>query len=252
MDETSDFAARAHSGSGTGNWPDSRQWLDAMRSLLNLANRSVGASQSVGHILLRQIQRHRPANHEVRIVRSPATSFEVWTDGPIQTSTRPPRWTTYVTFSPHSARTQGIPLGPNDNGVSILVHELTHVYMNMNGVGGVQRRRDGSLSEVGAYGTSAYPNHNEFCATTVQNMHLSQHGVVLMDGYGDTADDPHIESTPAQTSRLSSMGRSAVTQFDRAGFLAANRVPLDFLRRRLPDFTRALGRLPIQFNPFAP
>jgi hypothetical protein len=255
VDETSLFGQHAHLPSGeAADWPDNALWLDRMRHWLT----ALTATQ-VGRTVLTALQtRPASAGIVVRIVRLPRRVPEAMTDGPIgagdagNPSASP---TVFITFTPADARGGPINLAPMRHPGSVLCHELAHAVMNVHRLNAIIES-DGSRRAIAGWTSGPYPNHNEFCATTVQNMLLSEMGARLSDGYqddGDSAhDDPWIESTLESPARSTVFGMSATTRTDVAGFVRSYRPPLDFLAARLPAFTSALAGLSaVAFNPFA-
>jgi hypothetical protein len=138
---------------------------------------------------------------------------------------------------------------------SVLCHELVHALMSVHRLNAIVEP-DGSRRAIAGWTSRPYPNHNEFCATTVQNMLLSEMGARLSDGYmddGDPAhDDPWIDSVLNAPGTSTGFGMAATTRTDVASFVRSFRPPLDFLAARLPSFTSALAGLSgVAFNPFA-
>jgi hypothetical protein len=123
----------------------------------------------------------------------------------------------------------------------VLLHELVHALMSINGLGGIA---------FPWLGSKAYPNHNPFCASTIQNMMLSDHRARLVDGY--SRDGSTIKSVPPLGRSRGSLGVEADnSRTNTAAFVARYRSPLLFLWRTPRTFTRSLANNPwATFNPF--
>jgi hypothetical protein len=252
VDETDTFGERVHLGSDVLSWPDSTRWLERVRHWLDEISRT-----TVGRALLESMQaRPTPGTTLVKIVRSARSNPEAYTDGivPAASANNPgAQPTIFITFTPADARSGPMDMGPMRHPGAVLAHELTHALMAIHGLNSLLTAT-GSPSPVGGWTSAAYPNHNEFCATTVQNMLLSETGSLLSDGYdpADSADDPWIVTTRPASASPTAFGMSAITRVDTANFVAAYRGPLDFLASSLPRFTSRLAALDrVAFNPFA-
>jgi hypothetical protein len=255
VDESSTFGMHAHGLlSEAPDWPDTTQWLERIRYWLNHI-----AQTAVGGVLLRSMQtRPLPSATVVRIVRHPRRVQEAWTDGPIgarhpgNPSEAP---TVFITYTPADARPGPVDLSPMRYPGPVLAHELTHALMAINGLNSILTSA-GARRPIASWTSAAYPNHNEFCATTVHNMLLSEMNALLSDGYqegGDTvADDPWIVSTPNPLGTVTTFGVAAATRVDVSNFVNSYRVPLEFLVANLPTVTSRLADLSsVAFNPFA-
>jgi len=249
VDETSTFGEQAHLPRGeAANWPDTARWLDRVQFWLGRI-----AATRVGRVLLESMQaRPGGAGTVVTIVRMPRTAPEAYTDGiigagtPFNSSTHP---TIFVSFTPQDARPGPINLDPMRHPGAVLAHELMHAYMAIHGLNTLTLS-NGSPRPIASWTSAAYPNHNEFCATTIQNMLLSETGTMLADGYG--ADDPWIFTTLPASISPTAFGNAATTRVDTSGFVRSYRQPLDFLAGELTSFTNRLAALTgVPFNPFA-
>jgi hypothetical protein len=249
VDETSLFGQQAHLPRGeAANFPDTARWLERVQFWLGRI-----AGTRVGRILLESMQ-GRPGRSgiEVRIVRMPRTAPDAFTDGiiaagtPFNSSTHP---VIFVSYAPQDARPGPINLDPMRQPGAVLVHELMHAYMAIHGLNTLTQA-DGSQRPIATWTSAAYPNHNEFCATTIQNMLLAETGTMLSDGY--SADDPWIFTSQPASISPTAFGNAASTNVDTSGFVRSYRQPLDFLVNSLPTFTNRLAALTnVPFNPFA-
>jgi hypothetical protein len=257
VDEASGFGASILPGSVTASPPDPQQWQTAMLGwLADLA--STAGGRAVGPTLLQHLgaRRGTAAAVEVRLTTYPrddAQRDEAWTNTQPGSSPfcTPGVTTVFVSYTPPNARGRPTQGDPMKHPLPILAHELLHALMNVHGVNtlidntGIQRPIAGwSVAGV-------YPSFNEFLATAVQNMVLSERGLVLRDGY--TGDDPWIDSHQAVPLAAGDGGVRAApgAGVDLARFVAAYRPPLDYLMSALPQFTQALAALGgVPFNPF--
>jgi len=252
VDETSTFGQQIHLPSGEpAAWPDTARWLDRVQFWLDRI-----AATSVGRILLESMQaRPGAGNTVVKIVRMPRTAPEAFTDGifPAGSANNPGTHpSVFVTYTPRDARPGPVDQDPMRQPGAVLVHELMHAYMAIHGLNALTQA-NGTRQPISSWTSAAYPNHNEFCATTIQNMLLSETGSLLADGYDhDAADDPWIFTTLPAGASPTAFGMSAATRIDTSGFVRSYRQPLDFLVGALPTFTNRLASLRhVAFNPFA-
>jgi hypothetical protein len=118
------------------------------------------------------------------------------------------------------------------------MHELVHALMAINGLGGTAYPWPGSR---------AYPNDNEFCASTIKNMMLLEHGTRLVDGY--SRNGPTIKSVHPLGRSRGSLGVQADNSLtNTAAFVARYRSPLLFYGVRCGLST---GRLPTTLGPLS-
>jgi hypothetical protein len=250
VDETDVFGERVHlPPSERVNWPDTTRWLTRVEHWLNQIART-----AVGRVLLESMTT-RPGSPApvVKIVRSARDLPEAYTDGilaPHTTHNPGNDPIIYITYTPSDARTGPMSLNPMHHPGPVLTHELMHAYMSIHSLNTTSA---GGSRPIGSWSSAAYPNHNEFCATTVQNMLLSETGALLADGYNSaSADDPHITTSGVPGASPGTFGMPASSTLDMAGFVATYRQPLDFLVAALPRFTARLAALTsVPFNPFA-
>ena len=235
------------------DWPDSALWLQRMRYWLTLVSHT-----GVGRALLDSIEARPATGPTVLIVRDPHFN-DTYTDGPVGPGglCNPPTPSVIIRFTPPDARSRPIELRAMRHPGSVIAHELTHALMGVHRLNSVLDET-GATRPIASWASGAYPNHNEFCATTVQNMLLSEEHAVLSDGYHDGAhpgssqDDPWISSTQDATGGVTPFGLAATTQLDMVRFVSSYRQPLDYLAAHLPVFVARLAALPhVPFNPFA-
>jgi hypothetical protein len=236
------------------DWPDLNLWETSIERGLGLiaGNRIVG----VGNTVLRNVE-HRPdGNTAVYIVPAPgrdiAKTDGIISPGGINTTGTP---AIFVTCSFRDAYQESLLTGVWGNPPGVLSHELVHVLMTIHRLNEPAAFPSRSRSRWrGRGGMRAYPSFNEFCATTIQNMMLSEHGAQLADGYSYGADDPDIISARLVTQNPGPFGLQADNLLtDTAAFVARNRPPLFFLwnNNNLRRFTRSLANnRRATFNPF--
>jgi hypothetical protein len=202
----------------------------------------IAVNSIVGDTVLHEMENRPAGNTAVYIVPAPGRGIAK-TDGIVSPGTLNTTGTPaiFVTCSFDDAYQMALNLGPWDYPPVVLLHELVHALMAIHGVGG---------TAFAWPGTRAYPNHNEFCATTIQNMMLSEHGARLADGYN--RDDPAIISVPLVPQNPGPLGVQADnSRTNTAAFVARYRPPLLFLWNNLRTFTRSLANNPwATFNPF--
>jgi hypothetical protein len=243
IDERSTSGNARHPNSPP-HWPAEDLWKRRMEEWLGL----IARESRVARVVLETLEQSPPSGRRPAAYLNRASKIdECWTDGTIAPGSPLNPTTTeaiFTTYSPADAYGAPVSLDPMKYPPSVLLHELVHVLMAIHGL-------NTTNWPIATWSSDAYPNHNEFCATTIQNMMLSEKGAVLSDGYGH--DDPTIDSnpydrmTPGVVGLRADMSRSST---DLRGFVRRYYQPLVFLQSHLPAFTRRLAALPVNFNPF--
>lgn len=210
---------------------------------------------AVGRLLLNALS-NRPVSAKVTIVpcakRSPSAD-----DATTVPATGPAgQRSITVVYTPPDALGSAISLAPDEHPVPVLTHELMHALMDVHGINTLRDGQGKLRSIIGWKVGGTYPSHTEFLADVVQNMILSERGLVLRDGHGHGDDDPLIVSAAANLQPVAaSFGKRAVpgAGVDLARFVASYRAPLAFLRDSpLSGFVASLAALShVAFNPFA-
>ncbi|CAG1017811.1 hypothetical protein BURC_02506 [Burkholderiaceae bacterium] len=250
VDETSRFGASLLGAGQTPAFADPAKWQKAMLQWLREIEKT-----SVGKLLLNQLgARSGPFAVEVLAVphaKAAPTPDDAETRPAFVNGVRK----IHVIYTPPDAIGQVPSLAPDEHPLPVLAHELTHALLDAYGVNAridaQGRTRPVALWRVGG----AYPSFTEFLADVVQNMLLSELGLVLRDGHAHGDDDPWIDSQPAVVQPVGGFGRRADhgPGADMARFVSAYRAPLDHIRAGpLRGFTNDLAALTrIGFNPFA-
>jgi hypothetical protein len=243
IDELSTSGNARHPNSPP-QWPDANRWKGRMEEWLRLITRE----NRVARVVLRALERPPSSRRRPAVFLNRATKLdEAWTDGPIAPgpTTNPTKTEAiFTTYSPADSYGVLVGLDPMKYPPSVLLHELVHVLMAIHDLNSTHWR-------IATWTSSAYPNHNEFCATTIQNMMLSEKGAVLSDGY--SRDDPTIDSNPDRPMAPGVFGLRADVSHsgtDLSRFVRRYHRPLVFLQAHLSNLTRAFAPLPVRFNPF--
>jgi hypothetical protein len=208
----------------------------------------------VGKLLLTHLGA-RPSTANVAIV--PSAKAAPTADDPITIPTgASTQREIFVVYTPPDALGGTPSPAPDEHPVPVLAHELMHALMGVHEINTLTDANGKTRSIVGWKVAGAYPTHTEFLADVVQNMLLSERGLVLRDGHGHGDDDPWIVSQAAPLQPVAAaFGRKAVpgSGVDLARFVAAYRAPLAYLRDGpLAGFVTQLAALSqVPFNPFA-
>jgi hypothetical protein len=240
IDKNSQFGL-VYLPSGRPDWPDLNLWETSIVRGLGLiaGNGIVG----VGITVLRNVARRPAGGPAVYIVPAPYRDGQALTVGivsPGDDSNTTGTPAIFVTCSFRDAYQQHLPTGVWRNPPGVLLHELVHALMKAHGLNQMTFR----------WRSRAYSSPNDFLATTIQNMMLSEHDARLADGY--SGDDPDIISWPLGPQNRGPFGLRADSSLtNTAAFVARNRPPLLYLWNNLPTFAQNLAGIPwTPFNPF--
>lgn len=250
VDETSQFGATLLHRGEAAAFPPGQPWQQAIMGWLDQIK-----EPSVGRLLLAQLG-VRAATAQVTIVPC-AKAQPTGDDATTLASTRPTgERAVFVIYTPPDALNKAPGSAPDEHPVPVLTHELMHALMDVHQVNTLTDAQGERRSIVGWSVTGVYPSPTEFLADVLQNMILSERGLVLRDGHGYGDDDPLIISQEAPLQSVAaSFGRRAVpgSGVDLARFVAAYRAPLVYLRDGpLAGFVASLAALAnVPFNPFA-